>query len=270
MSVNNFDSFSQDNQASIQNLVNDYTVNEESFNKNQLNPQETAKIVGDFQANSIGKKKILATFTYNEAEAPVTLEVITEVIQVQLIGKIIKGLPKEVVAKSKHSIELLVKNNTRLNATAIIIDKGNLSIETIDEEDIEGNFIHTYTLEAVKDNLKANHQYRIKGTIEIPENVAKTQLDVLIKYDESKSLTEDADKSGLSFNTLAGGSTTVVAQVVAKVGIEGNVTPTDVLRLKLNQAHQIQFTFKNKSFKYPATNILITISEEMNSENLSD
>lgn len=261
MSVNNFDELTQDNQASVQNLVNDYTISEESFSKDELKPQESAKIIGTFTATSVGKKKLLASFTYNEAQNPIILEVITDVIQVKLIGEIIKGLPKKVVVNSKHSIELLIKNNTNFDATDIDIDEGNLLIEAIKEEDINGNVINTYTLENYKNNLKPNGQYRIIGTIQIPEKIGENQLNVLIKYNESKSLTKVEDRLGLSFNELAGGSTIVIDQITADVKIEGTVEP-NLLQLKLNQKHEVQFIFKNKNLKFPATNIVISITEE--------
>lgn len=265
--MKNFDQITQHVQAAFENIAGDYTVNEdESINhkKDRLKAQEVAKIVGIYKPSSIGKKKLQALFSYNEADEAVTLEVATEVIQVQLVGEIIQGLPEKVVAFSQHPIELLVKNTNGFDATDIDIDEENLSIETIVEEDSTGAVIAIYSLEdfKIKKRLDPNRQYRIKATYHAAELAGKDQLNILVKYNESKSLAHADERAGLSFKTLPGGSTLVISQEEARVVIDGKVRP-ETLRLKLNQEHKVEFIFTNKSPDYPATGIHIALTEKI-------
>lgn len=267
MENKNFDQKTQKVQAAFQNLVSDYTVDESestNFKEDSLKAQEVAKIVGTYKPSVVGKKKLQALFTYNEGEvAP--LEVLTEVIQVQLIGEIIQGLPQKVVAESQHPIELLVKNTSGFDATDIDIDAENVLIESIVEESIDGTSIATYKLEdfKVKKSLDSSRQYRIKGTYQAPALAGQDELDILLKYNEAKSLTHVDDRAGLSFKKLPDGSTLVISQEEAQVVIKGKVEPIEPLQLKLNQEHPVEFIFTNKSPDYPATGIHISLTEEL-------
>lgn len=270
MKNNNFDQMTPDIQATFENWVSDFTVNEKESNnweKNTLKVNESAKIVGVYTPSAPGKKKLKALFTCNEKHDPIEIFLQTEVIQVQLIGEIIKGLPEKVVVNSEHEIELLVKNISGLDATQIDIQIGRLLDDTISisEEDINKNNLGTYTLiefnEKTNKKLDTNKQYRIKGTYKAPKEEGNDPLDFLIKYNESQSLKDTNEKMGLSFNTLPNGSTTVISIEDAKIKVTSIVKPEDIPTLKVNQKQKIEFQFTNADSQYPITGIHITVTE---------
>ncbi|MES2141400.1 MAG: hypothetical protein V4471_00715 [Pseudomonadota bacterium] len=226
-----------------------------------LEKDKTAKLVGAFSPNALGKKKLTAIFNYKEGDV-VEVSSETEVIQVKLNIELVKPVDfsKNFPLNFEEEVEFLIKNETGLDATEIQIKTNLLENVTVEEGKPDGsegyNWESPIDLDIFEKNnsskLDPSHRFRVKGKLKTDETGEK-KLTILVKYRELESLAEDdLEKQGAKFEENIN---------IESVPIEGLLKKTLPDKTKLGNSYNVIFNFINKSKQFPATDVRIEIMQ---------
>ena len=239
-----------------------FTINRDKTNIEKiLEKDTTAKLVGAFSPNALGKKKLTAIFKYKEGEA-VAVSGEIEVIQVKLNVELVKpvGFANIFPLNSEQQVEFFIRNETALDATEIHIETSSLENVTVEKgaPDSEGyNWENPIILDIFEKNtsskLDPSHRFRVKGNIKTDE-MGEKKLTILVKYRELESLAEDdLEKQGARFEKTIN---------IENVPITGSLESSLPDKIKLGNSYNVIFNFFNKSKQFSATDVRIEIMQE--------